>query len=367
MENANAATAAPTVIEQSNGSDVNDNSSWTPQERQEWIEKGTVPKGLFAEPKETAPATESVKTEEAPTEETKQQEPAEEPKTEAPKNRDEKRLGSIREQFNAALKERKEETERVARLREEREALENRIAALKRAPVSPPAPAELKPPDPGKYEATEQGWAEYSRDRDAYYEKLAESKADKKAREVLAEYDRQQQAKAAEAQARARHEDSLAKWNKNTAAFLKENPQVKDFTKVANELYATGLIGEGSLIDTYIPDSEHGPALLYHLALNPDEALRIVDAAEKSPLGAIRMLVELEHQLAGPAKQNSPQGQPARRTTNAPPPPEQVSGIAADTTNELEAALRKAEETGDVTDYNRIMTAREIAAFKKRG
>jgi hypothetical protein len=58
-----------------------------------------------------------------------------------------------------------------------------------------------------------------------------------------------------------------------------------------------------------IMESDIGPRLAYHLASNPEEAVKI---AEMSPMGAIRALGRLEERLASQKTEI--------KTTNAPPP-----------------------------------------------
>jgi hypothetical protein len=69
-----------------------------------------------------------------------------------------------------------------------------------------------------------------------------------------------------------------------------------------------------------INDSEHGPALIYHLASNPDIAARL---NKMTPLGAAREMGRIEDSLTkapDPVEAN-PEPAPVRaKTTSAPPP-----------------------------------------------
>jgi hypothetical protein len=72
-----------------------------------------------------------------------------------------------------------------------------------------------------------------------------------------------------------------------------------------------------------INDSEHGPALIYHLASNPDIAARL---NKMTPLGAAREMGRLEEALAKPSEKvesesvDDPAPVRAQKTTSAPPP-----------------------------------------------
>lgn len=67
-----------------------------------------------------------------------------------------------------------------------------------------------------------------------------------------------------------------------------------------------------------IQDSEHGPALAYHLAQNPDKAMRI---ARGSPMQVAAAIGRLEAEVSKPA--------PPPKVTGAPPPPNPIGSGSA--------------------------------------
>lgn len=75
-----------------------------------------------------------------------------------------------------------------------------------------------------------------------------------------------------------------------------------------------------------VSESETPAALAYHLAKNPEEALKI---AREHPMTAARMLGRIEERIA--AGKATPQGQQQAAVSNAPPPITPVRGAGAGT------------------------------------
>ncbi len=104
-----------------------------------------------------------------------------------------------------------------------------------------------------------------------------------------------------------RAEAQATTWQQRAAAAKESLP---DFERVLSESTAPMTKDMAEVLR----DSEHGPALAYHLAKNPAEAERI---ARLSPLAAARELGRIEATLSAP---KAPAAAP-KKVTSAPTPP----------------------------------------------
>jgi hypothetical protein len=102
-----------------------------------------------------------------------------------------------------------------------------------------------------------------------------------------------------------------ADWQARETAF---QAQQKDYAAVVSAYVEEGLPDLSGAARMAIVESEVGPALLHHLAKNPDVAERITDL---SPLRQVAELGKLETSLAIPA---------GKKGTNAPAPPSPLNG-----------------------------------------
>lgn len=132
-------------------------------------------------------------------------------------------------------------------------------------------------------------------DYSAYVEALTDWKADQKIDAKFAERDvkQSQQAKA-------------STWQQRAEAAKAEMP---DFAEVLNASQAPMTQAMAEVLQ----ESDHGPAIAYHLAKNPNEADRI---AHLSPLAQARELGKIEASLSAPKETPAP-----KKVTSAPPPP----------------------------------------------
>lgn len=113
------------------------------------------------------------------------------------------------------------------------------------------------------------------------------------------------------------------------AAFAKDHPDFHD--KIATKLIATDVMAEAMI------DSEHGPAVAYHLANNPDEAKRI---AGLSPVAQVRAIGAIEGRLAAPSTQT-----PAKTVSDAPPVLQTVRGAGG--------KFKAAPDTDDFASFDK--------------
>lgn len=178
-------------------------------------------------------------------------------------------------------------------LREERDGLRAKLEAQgKQSQES----AEPKREDFADYEAYLRAVAKH----DAKQETAAALKAE---REAQAGKDKKEQATAGS--------EKVAKaWSEREASF---EAATKDYETVVEPFLEEDLKTFSKEARMAIVESEVGPALLYHLAKNPDEADRIADL---SPTRQIAELGKLETKVSMPAK----------KTTSAPAPASTTSG-----------------------------------------
>lgn len=173
-----------------------------------------------------------------------------------------------------------------------------------------------------------------------------------------------QQVKEAQQQRSAEAERLISQvWQKRVTEARTKHP---DFDAVAFGKADDGQfklhIAQGSVPDAFIADSEVGPEVLYHLATNPADAERILgrnpDGKYKlNPLHQARELLKLEFQLSTPAEAPAT---PAKKITQAPPPPHQVGGKGTVAPDELESAVKD----DDFESYSKAANRRDIASRK---
>lgn len=126
-----------------------------------------------------------------------------------------------------------------------------------------------------------------------------------------------QQGREQQTQAQQGTEKVAKDWGERETAF---QAATKDYEAVVGPFVDDELQSFSKPARMAIVESEVGPALLYHLAQNPDEADRI---AKLSPVRQAAELGKLEAKVSMPAK----------RTTNAPPPAAHTSGGKTATTD----------------------------------
>lgn len=139
-------------------------------------------------------------------------------------------------------------------------------------------------------------------DDDAYLEALTDWKVEQK----VQRYSQQTQAERAH-EAQARHDATRFDLYQQRVA----ESALPDYQKVVGE---SDVPAAPHVLESIL-DSEHGPALAYHLAKNPDVAQQLNDM---TPLQAARKIGLLEAQLAQPKTVTT---SPEKRTTSKAPEP----------------------------------------------
>ena len=141
-----------------------------------------------------------------------------------------------------------------------------------------------------------------------------------------------------------------------------------DFDEVA--LNPDLLIPKGSVADGFLLDSDHAGEVLYYLGQHPDilqgfygdwdmKTGKYVNRI--TPFAQARALTRIELELSGAATFGTSSSS-VRAITQAPRPPNQVSGkgtVAKD-------AAEQAVEEGDVETYIRTQNAKELARLKRK-
>jgi hypothetical protein len=193
--------------------------------------------------------------------------------------------------------QRRLERQKTARIQAETESklLRERVAELERrtAPQT-----EKAPPKREDYE-----------DYEAYLDARTDYRADLKAEESRKTQEQAQQGKEKQSQAANDNAKIAQEWSKREAAFSKT---AEDYEETVTAFVDEDLGRFSDLARRAIVESDVGPAVLYHLASDSDEAERI---AALSPLKQVAALGRLEAKF-----EKSEDEPPAKATSKAPAP-----------------------------------------------
>lgn len=250
----------------------------------------------------------------------------EEPKSEPPKK--------------SKFQERIDQLSEKARLERERaDALEARLAKLENPEpkaAEPEAPSNEGEPNKDDYPLGEFD-PDYVRDlirfthkqeREAAKAELARERAAEAEQEARGKLDAEWQAKLEPAQ--ERYPDFHERGEELLEAFVDLDPAY------------------GQFLSTAIMSMDHGPDVLYHLASNVDEAMRI---AKLGPVGATIALGKLESKFDVDTEKEEPR---RPKTSKAPPPPPRNKGSSA-----------SVPEVADDTDDLVAFEAKFFKGFRK--
>lgn len=166
----------------------------------------------------------------------------------------------------------------------------------------------------GSQQASAEPKREDFEDFEKYLEARADYRADQKVSERLKSEREAQQGNERRTQEAAGQAKIAQSWTEREKAFQASKSDYDDvataFTERGGEIETLSREARMALVE-----SEVGPALLYHLAKNPDDLDRLADL---SPASQIRELGKLETKVSMPAK----------RTTSAPAPANITKGGA---------------------------------------
>jgi hypothetical protein len=227
-----------------------------------------------------------------------------------------------------------EAEKRIKSLLSETKLLKQRLAQLEVERGAPPTQAASKPaaegekalerPDPSKFETLGE-----------YFDALSDFKVESALRT-----ERQRQAQEWEqSQAQQKVQVEREQWNSKIDGARKRHP---DFDTIA--LNPDLPVAEGSAIDWWVMNSEHGAEVLYHFASNPDQ----LEALNRMPpLEAAKALAKVEFEMTdAPAPVQ-------RQVPKAPPPPRE-----ANTRGQVDP-IAAALAAGDFGTYRRLKDAEE--------
>ena len=290
------------------------------------------------------------KTGELPGEPTKESEPkeaesapAEPVKTESAPAPDATKQQEKTQEYNwKALREKAEQAERRARDLEAKLAeRESKPGVKTESPTEPTGPQAPKKPAINDFET----WEAYEEAKDKYTEDLA----DFKAKNAVAEFQKQQRAEAEKTAAEERRKADDAAYYKNLRESSKRYADFKDkvYTEDGTAILLP-LLQKNDAMSEAIYRSEFVGDLMYALTGNLEEAERI---ASLDGVSAVREVMKLELSLSG----TTSKANPAQPITRAPKPPTVLSAKSTEPEDEAEAALA----AGDYGRYERVMNKRE--------
>jgi hypothetical protein len=190
--------------------------------------------------------------------------------------------------------------------------------------------------------------------------------------QIFAEFDgrqtkaQQERTEAEQKRVQAENEQVISKeWTKRVDAAREKYPDFDDVALRPDD--PSFCIPPGSAADLFILESDHGTDVLYYLGQHPEvlEGFYNVSARDAkgnyrwgnklSPIAQARALAKIEAQFeAAPAPPKPPS---AKRVTNAPPPPHQVSGKNTTSLDEVEKAVNDDDQAAYVSAAN----ARDLA------
>lgn len=314
----------------------------TDAQRSEWLQTGKTP----TKPAEAKPAADGEKTPPADGK-PPEKKPESGPGKKLPGNKGEE----VR--VHTLLQERHRDRQRIQEL-EAQLAGGNKGAQPAASPTAPdgkPAAAvtELKPPVAPKLEDFGT-WGEFMEAQNAYFEKLADFRADQK----LADYKKSQEATVRDGKIAEQNKAVEKSWKTKVDTAISTHADFKD---VAFSPALGAIIPQGSVIDAFVLKSPEGAEILYRLGSDLGEAERI---AGLDPIDQAIELGQIQAEIRGsaaPAK--PPAGQATvKHVSSASPPPRELGSPKANVADPVEAAL----EGKDFSTYQAEMNARDLKA-----
>lgn len=293
----------------------------TDNQRAKWLETGDLPKAAKKEEKSPTPEKDAdVKDESPSSDDTKEPEKAE--------------IVEVADPTPAKAPVKTEISPSEARIRElvaRTKILEQRLADRDRPPVEVPKVTEEPEPKAENYQ-----------DIDDYFAAKVQY-ALKKDRE-------QREAEQAKFQVETKNKETVERWNNSVIEAKKKYPDFEE--KAFSDDFA---IKEGSVLDRWCLESEHGTDVLYFYATHPDEYAKLNQIANpmKAAIELARMEVKILEKPAKPAP---------KLVSDAPPPPKEVSARGTATDDPIADALA----SGDMSKYMDLMNKKERAELSSR-
>jgi hypothetical protein len=231
--------------------------------------------------------------------------------TETPERRKPKK--SVQKRFGELTRQREEARSTAERLAMENDQLRKQIESGRKPEATAPSVPQGKP----KLD-------DYDWDVERFTEATIKWNRD------------QERLQESESKAKTERDKVINAFNKRASEFADQHD---DYEDMISDLKLNQVMLDAAV------ESEVGPAVLYYLAENPEEADAIRDM---SPVRAIKAMARLEDKLD---TKPTPKREPPKKTTNAPPPPKTVQGSSARIAKDVDAP--------DITSAERIRLWRE--------
>jgi hypothetical protein len=313
---------------------------WTGDERSEWLKSGKIP---VAKPKKEASAPSKQNLSEPAKKADESDAPESEPGEDQQERTEVRKPSAAERRIKQLLAKTKQLEEQIAS--ERRGHGKEEKAAEPQQGKKAEGSTELRP-CPKIDDKKPEGGAKYS-DFDEYLQDLAKWSKE----EAVAEFKRDQAETNKKTAEEAEFKGKQEKWAKGVEEFAKDHADFQELT--FDDADFMDKIPAGSSVDRFILESDSGPALLYHLAQNPDEIKRILRISgtplQYAELGAIASGLN--------GKSSKP---PAKKLTSAPPPVSEVGGKGTAAGDPIESAVKR----GDFASYFKAQNAKELKARK---
>ena len=231
----------------------------------------------------------------------------------------------------------------------EREALAAEVAALKAErdalkgkPATEPAKTDAKPAVEKFTYDEYNAWAAKAENEGRSYEDYLDDRAEARVehREKLAAEKKEHETR------EQRSRDAWTKYSERRAAFSKTHP---DFDDLLQRSPVTQL-DMPPVVGYVIANSEHGPALQYHLLQHPEEAQRIATLGFTDPYAALGELNKIEATFTSSAADRTVTAPATLPETQAAPPLETVGASASASSRNLETVAAR----GTAAEYRRL-------------
>jgi len=227
------------------------------------------------------------------------------------------------------------------------------LKTFKRQMEAQPARETAQEPEPPKRPKLEDfdSYEKYEEAREKYFEELADYRAQQKLREY------EQRQRELEAQRATQEKLNAAKTRYGETA-------VSTIARAAKEIFEDRAIPP--VIKAIVNDSPVIADLLYVMGSQPEDFQEFVALAKTNPGQAIRKAVLLERlvaeELAKSAVAPEAEKPAAKKVTQAPPPPKEVSGRAAAPPDEIESAVTR----NDFAAFRQAANRRDLARHQGR-
>lgn len=203
---------------------------------------------------------------------------------------------------------------------------------------------------PEKVEAAKKPELKEFQTYEDWVEAVSDWKADQKITARLEEDRKQRETASKQTEIETKNKEIEKTWMDRVN---KAKERHSDYEDVAFNKENTANIKPGTVLDGWILDSEFGAEILYELASDPEEIVRLNSLG---PFAQARELAKLESSFSG----KSPAASKVKIITSAPKPPSEVGGTGTVSDDPVESALAR----GNFRSYAEEMNRRELKSRK---